>query len=449
MATQPTRYTLAYDLIVPAWIGGANRAAEFRIESYARKLRGWFRFLAFGKFGSEEIASFWDAVLFGWPKRPFGEGHLTFRLTRLEKQDSGSPWCNFDEKWPDWSGLNYLTAQGLTDRKRCPVSGFEVSASLSALKTAPFEAFLTDKNKFLKARLDLWPIESESAVAVLEDAMMLIGLIGGLGARERRGFGSLAIESFERGKTSFSVPKNIAEYKELISSIYTRNCWTDDGIPPREAVCKMTQTYVCCSDTNIVSLMNEIGFLFMAYRSYGHRINRHDPSKGHIHEFRSQNARARYWAGKQKRIFEFSKRTLDDHDDLYCHLSDRVLQEGSKDNRAAFGLPHNYGSHRKVGLGEKTTRRPSGLLFHFHRFGKQFIFSMSVLPSAFMPQDESLFVDRNGRISPLLPLDEKWWVYPAEFADYVRNPQLHDVNGIDFRPTFYILNENIAVSGGP
>ena len=70
-------------------MAGANGAPEFRLESYARVLRTYWRFLALGFYTNEEEAFFWEAVMFGWHEKPFGNGRIRFLLS--EKPTDGFP----------------------------------------------------------------------------------------------------------------------------------------------------------------------------------------------------------------------------------------------------------------------------------------------------------------------------------------------------------------------
>ena len=119
-----------YRVVTPMFLGGANQAAEFRLASYVNVVRWWWRFLALGRYGDKHIASFWEAVLFGWVGEPFGRKRVSFRLAGPLVTEGAAKWASSSDLKAN-SGLNYLSVQGLSDRDPCDVAEFAIHARVS------------------------------------------------------------------------------------------------------------------------------------------------------------------------------------------------------------------------------------------------------------------------------------------------------------------------------
>jgi len=384
-----------YEIVTPLMLGGANHAPEFRLASYAHMLRWWWRFLALGRFGTIERASYWEALLFGWHTKEFGRKRVSFRLLYLDETAHPDAWNN-EAELKKWSGIHYLTAQGFSERKPATVKSFKTEARISkrALpKNVPDIAGDTTK---------YWCL----AQTTLIDAIALIGLLGGLGARSRRGFGSLAVSELIEGDNTIidGLPADVETYRKMIKTHLGSARHTEQ--PRYSALSDKFTSEICASHDNARELMNDIGWAFQIYRSWGQR----DGNGGHVHNLNRDGQRNSIPAGTAKGRYAgtekgwYKAKFVKDHDDFYApnRHGYGTFPGGQFDNRAVFGLPHNYG---KKDVGWNTVhgtsahnRRASPLLFHFHQLADgQKVFVASVIPADFAPDDARLSVGGNVR----------------------------------------------------
>ena len=374
--------TANYEIVTPLVMGGANQQPEFRLVSYVHVLRWWWRFLALGRFGNLEKALLWDAHLFGWHDKEFGRKRVSFRLLELNEERFPSPWTD-ELELRTWSGINYLTAQGFSDRKSVQATTFSVEARVSN------RALGADKSKD-------WTVAKET----LRDAMALIGLLGGLGARSRRGFGSLAISKLVADDENYlnGLPDSVEAYRRQIST----HLGTDryQSLPRYSAYSEHFGCEICASHNNMRELMNDIGWAFQIYRSYGQRDQNKIGSHVHIKKSISTNGRQmshQISAGQGKKTW-YKQEFRDDHDLFYVD----PLNEKNFDNRSIFGLPHNYGKVIDTGWDfddeSKYARRASPLLFHFHRLkGGEAVFVASIVEAQFLPVETKLHEEQSSK----------------------------------------------------
>ena len=412
-----------YEVVTPLMLGGANHAPEFRLASYVHMLRWWWRFLALSRFGTVESASFWEAVMFGWHTKDFGRKRVSFRLMELDERGYPAPWGNGLEL-NNWSGISYLTAQGFKDRTSAKVKSFKVEARIGQRK-------LNDVPDFAGEPAARWCLAQKTLI----DAIALIGLLGGLGSRSRRGFGSLAVSELkiEDGPAVLTdneihrLPESVEDYKGMIA----RHLGTErhSGLPPYSALSKAFTHKICASHNNARELMNDIGWAFQIYRSWGQRKDYNNPGNGHKHVKKTDGAENTLDAGDAKAGW-YKTEFKDDHNNFYDRGNNGygTFPNNKFDNRAVFGLPHNYGK-KEVGWDTRSGtgthhRRASPLLFHFHRLGDgTTAFLASVIPADFAPNGACLRVDGNLRTGRGLDLVSNIDFCLAEgFAAFLCNP---------------------------
>jgi len=454
-----TSIKVRYAVVTPMMLGGANNVSEFRLASYVDVVRWWWRFLALGRFKSAEVATFWEALLFGWSTAPFGQKRVRFKLTGIDRNYpegwgvlSNVDWCR------NWSGISYLTAQGFKNG-RLPVEArsIEISAQIrdlhtEQLKEAFAKQFKSELPAFARGQLHDQPEANwRRAHGAVVDAMALIGLLGGLGARSRRGFGSLAVQSLEfpeefaqaDGRQPIPrLPRSVADYaRQVVAHLGADR---HAGLPSYSAFSDLTRISVVASASDARQLMNDTGFAMQVYRTWGQRRQ----NGGHEHIYRAGEANindaASIPAGGMKASYEFKA----DHD-WYVRLKAQVdacrdeLQElidesnfsraaekaarqrrdGNLRNevmandppkRIAFGLPHNYfvrSSEQVIQDSGKARwesenvniepavsgRRASPLFIHFHKLSSgRVIAVLSVVPGRFLPDEARVRVYGQG-----------------------------------------------------
>ena len=221
------------------------------------------------------------------------------------------------------------------------------------------------------------------AQASLKQALIALGTFGGMGARSRKGYGSLALRSLcGDGVEGWRAPRNVAELKREIVDL--RGDRGGSAFPAFTAISDRTR-HVLLSSRNRepVELLDLVGRELVRYRSWG------------------RNGKILGDAVDSEKNFE------DDHD-----LMKGNIRENSHPRRVAFGLPHNYGKRKEKQIGphaRELDRRASPLFVHIHECGNSSVAVLSFLPARFLPEgkvrhfgrwDQSRAETRGQAVSP-------------------------------------------------
>jgi CRISPR-associated protein Cmr1 len=211
------------------------------------------------------------------------------------------------------------------------------------------------------------------------DALKLMGLLGGLGSRTRRGWGSLSLLSLKGdGVNDWQAPRSAKDYERELRRILSPESLYDE--PPYSAFCKQTRIDMVGEDSEPLRLLNTVGEQMLRYRSWGKN-------------------------GKILNGEDSEKEFQNDHD----WFVDGKNFDQTHPRRVIFGLPHNY--FRRVDKDKKTVglttatktfdRRASPLLVHVHWLADQsYIAVLTVLRSAYLPEGEKLWVWRDNPKRP-------------------------------------------------
>lgn len=450
-----------YVVVTPLVLGGANHAAEFRLASYVNMVRWWWRFRALPAYGNDrKIATFWEFMLFGHASKPFGRKRVSFRLSGLKEGEAPKDWNpedirrNDDQRRQggesplakkDHSGIAYLTAQGFGNRDAFPCCSFGVEARVGRFDVGGVRVYL-DKGK---PSDDLREVATcalsdddgakgwTTACKALRDAMALIGLLGGFGARSRRGFGAVAVEKLiVDGNADDPVipglPADVGAYKKQIDD--RLGSTPTPGIAPYSAHSDNFRYDICASHENARTLLNDIGWAFQIYRSWGQkpsgrqrRMLSISAACDHVHiKDWNNNTGSVTQAGTNKAAW-YKAKFQEDHNDF----KGSGFPDTAFDNRAIFGLPHNYGN-TPVGWDNPSDRkniprrRASPLLFHFHRLAGDTghtVFVASCVDSEFLPAAARLRVRNTLRTGQDFSAGSGGnidWDLVKDFAEFVR-----------------------------
>ncbi|MGX7950716.1 type III-B CRISPR module RAMP protein Cmr1 [Oleidesulfovibrio alaskensis] len=194
-------------------------------------------------------------------------------------------------------------------------------------------------------------------VEEINNTLRAFGLFGGLGARSRKGFGSVTLESItlnDQEEPVFKVPQNFDEYQKQTQVLLKEAKVTS---PPFSAFSQNTSIYQLAERTSAKALLTDLESALKAYRQV-----KDDPEK-------------------------------------YCERDYDLYKAACNDGRvsthpcrAIWGLPLAY----KKGSGllctpEKNERRASPVFFHIHRYGKNSFALFAVLMRAqFLPASERI-----------------------------------------------------------
>ncbi len=351
-----------YRVTTPMFLGGAEHQAELRLPSFKGVLRFWWRALAWGPLAQNlpEIRKA-EADLFG--SADAGQSRLLMRWRVFAGQRP------FRERLSP--GLTYLAGMGL-----CRPNG-----ELNRDALAPGIRFTVE----MALRKTLERKQSE----LLRRALIAIGLIGGLGARTRRGYGSLTLEKLEGLGEPWSRPISLSEVERQLRLLLSSNTPASSPEPAFTAFCPSTRIVVIQAPEieASVQLLERFGNELLRYRSYGRAVR--SASRENTLGEKAENGFAA------------------DHDTMRDYLSSGH-QPATAPERAVFGLPHNYffGSSsqgRDLQVKADVTpvsheRRASPLFFHVLDCEKERPVAVAAfLPARFLPDGERMRVADSSR----------------------------------------------------
>ena len=221
-----------------------------------------------------------------------------------------------------------------------------------------------------------------------------------MGAKSRKGYGSLALRSLRvDGVAKWKQPQDASELRRTVVGL--RDEESEAGLtkfPPFTAFGKGTRHILLSGDVKEpLALLNLVGCEMMRYRSWGHR--------GKVLGSNSE------------------KKFTDDHDLMKQDVSRRKRHP----RRIAFGLPHNYGQRQDQQVSPRhkdLDRRASPLFIHIHPCGDTPVAVLSFFPSSFLPKDKSgkSFISVGGKEVPQTPESELYQPICA-FLDRLLDPR--------------------------
>jgi CRISPR-associated protein Cmr1 len=359
----PTRLEAIFRVVTPLFCGGADGAsAELRAPSLKGVLRFWWRAVAWPLLdGSLDEVYRREQALFG---SAGAEGASKVRIAvecdgMVKSIAAKSPLTSSTGRKHLFLGARYLgygliDLHGNLERKalRAPLL-FRVSMRLRDVSDADFELLVL--------------------------ALKALGSFGGLGARARRGFGSLVLQELRKDSQPFWTASNtvdgaIAHLEDLATKLSRQR------IPPYTAFSEAARLIFVDAQTNdAVIALDKLGREFVRYRSWG---------KG-----------KKVLAGGGIEGEPSEQRFKADHDLMF-----HVLQGKSATRypvRVAFGLPHNYFFNslprgaNKADVGPcSADRRASPLFFHVGMAGPNAFGVLLFLPAEFLPKGEKVSVHR-------------------------------------------------------
>jgi len=258
-------------------------------------------------------------------------------------------------------------------------SGKQVGSGITYLGYGLMAAFDNVRKQLKKGQLsrpcllapDRFEVEllfrKEIDTSVL-DALRLLGLLGGLGSRVRKGFGSLCLESIAQSdsldkptETIWQAPNTVEDYRrEIVTLVGERPA----GLPAYTAFSAASRITLLAKGTDALQLLNAVGETLQLYRSWG----RHGKVNGQPAE---QNFKQ-------------------DHDLVYAAA--RGEKVATHPARVAFGLPHNYflsGTGSKINIDPADwERRASPLWLHIHKLANEYVAVATLLPAVFLPDGD-------------------------------------------------------------
>ncbi len=350
---------VTYELVTPAFLEGfspESPSVRLRESSLKGVLRFWWRALAYSYYeGQLARIHNHDMAIFGSPR---SQSSLLFlpctATTPLHVKDDAFP----PSRYP---GMKYL--------------GYGLGGSRGA-KNIPYIA--------APWRFTMTIISRQPFDPLVLDAVKVLGLIGGIGRRTRRGFGSLhIIDIKQNGDTIWQGPRTVADFMQTWRHVLSHVSSNSDALPPYTAFSNKTALYLLDQRSTLCPLWDDIGSRFQNYRRWG--------------------PQGRSGTLPAERNFP------DDHDLMRQVLNGQKVDHAPR--RSIFGLPHNYffrAEKEKVSVKGSTPgreRRASPLFFHFGRLAEDTYVAMAaIFPSQFLGgKDAQMTIERTGKQSIQVP----------------------------------------------
>lgn len=368
---------VTYKVITPLFCGGANLgeggAAELRQTSFKGVLRWWWRALTWQRYHSLETIQKVENKIFGSADAGNGQSRVLMRLVPASLPKPLLPGDvmrdNLNTREP--VGARYL-GYGVINAYASKKSNLKAGQLLRSCFPAPFK---------IEIKLRCRDLVSDELNSLIQ-ALQAVGLLGGFGAKSRKGYGSLVLQSLtHNGVELWQQPRNPEELGKKINSLYFGRD-KEDSLPPYTAFSSQSRHILLAVNRRIsaMTLLDMVGREMMYYRSWGYR--------------------GRVINSESEKNFKY------DHDLMYKKPQERRTHP----LRIVFGLPHNYGkeAEKQVTPAHRDLdRRASPLLIHIHECNSGPVAVLSFLPAEFLPSKNS-GINVGGQVVPLAPYDQLW-----------------------------------------
>ncbi len=333
--------TAKFIISTPMFMCGANQSqAEIRAASIKGMVRFWWRALHFAEFTTLPALKEREEELFGSTKK---QSSVRFVIDHNKTQ-----WATDNQgTQPTW----------VQDKKGCAYLGYGVMDFNGEL-TRP----CLQHDSFFTLKL-IAKNEIDSSVI---DAVKLFGLLGGAGAKSRKGYGSLSLVELHKNGDPISCPMDRGCYIDNLGELLSKTRgFTIQEDTSFSAFSNTSRIDILLSGSNPITILNKYGETMQLYRSWG-RDN------------------------KLPNGMAAEKNFTDDHK-WFKDSSFRSKHPNFHPKRALFGLPHNYysQSHSASVMPAEYERRASPLFFHVHKLSAKNYLGVSILlPAKFLPDND-------------------------------------------------------------
>lgn len=319
-----------YRIVTPMFCSGADQnKAELRLASFKGALRFWWRSLMWGQVENVKDLQRQEAELFGSSDQKVGQSKVRLRLTNNHMDEPAT-----SAKWAQKKGIQYL-AYG--------VMNFRGELSRAMIPSGSFTV-----------ELRLGPCLNDRQFDRVQRALIMLGTVGGLGSKSRKGFGSLTLTSLKRDDAPVELATQPSERIHAVVKSFA------DGQPEWTAWSHRSRVLVVRDNsTRAIELLDLFGREQVYFRSWGNH--------GRVIDRESEQ--------------NFQQ----DHD-----LSKAMGVSIKHPKRVVFGLPHNY---QTGGVKPSTLeRRASPLFLHIHQASETEppVGVAAFLPSLFLPHGEQI-----------------------------------------------------------
>lgn len=352
------RIEATYSVVTPLFCAGADsKTPEVRLPSFKGVLRYWWRALAWSRCGGnlevvrrEEDRLFGSAgggqsrVLMRWASPP---EPTPIPVNEVLKVRAGGEVVGDGARY-----LGYGVMEAFP-RKNKRTGQRTAAGQLTRACLAPFDFTVQMRGRDL----------NEQELTLLRDSLAALGILGGLGSKSRKGYGSLVLQDLRvNGQARWSTPRSMDELRSAITAFRPGPSDGDDGsgsLPEFTALSSGARHVLLSSGkSEPLELLDLVGRELVRFRSWGHH-------------------------GKVLGDIESERNFQPDHDLMNLAPHKRPTHP----DRIAFGLPHNYGKRKQdqVDPADGFDRRASPLFIHIHECGDRPVAVVSFLPARFLP----------------------------------------------------------------
>jgi CRISPR-associated protein Cmr1 len=389
-------YTLSatYEIVTPMFIGDARQEAQtVQPASVKGALRFWWRALNWGRVFIENNGKNVEALqqlhreegkLFGRAaeevnkKQIGGQGNFLLRVIKTKSLQKKSEYdLNQDNTYKLGKGSwqSYLLGLGLMEWEKGIGENLYIRG---ALTSGTFTVELFCRNKKI--------------VEDIKPALLAWGLLGGLGSRNRKGLGSVAIRELDGQPIAQDYKSYCDELKKLMKLVDLI-----DDCPPFTAFGNKAQVKVSKQATQKPwEQLGTIAETMQMFRSWGRNGKVNDKS-------RHKNS----YLEKEKdhgRIYEIAKNDPPP-DDLPHSITFGLprqynLSQAGKVEIIPGKLTKKNSSNPQPDKQLKRARRASPLFIHIHSFGKNQTETVAVytfLPATFLPPADKILLQKAGQ----------------------------------------------------
>ena len=376
-----TAIKATYRVVTPLFCAGSDgERPEFRLPSFKGVLRFWWRALAWSRCRDLDSLQAEEDYLFGSSKS--GQSRVSMRVARssvpqpIVRKDDVLGKLNGDVVGHGARYLGYGVMEAFRSQNRNTREGQLIRACLQA----PFE---------VTVRMTAHDL-SGPRLASLKDALIALGTLGGMGAKSRKGYGSLVIRSLSIDGDPQQVPQSVDDLRRAILAL--RGSGTEAPLPEFTTLSPGTRHVLLESDKrDPLELLDLVGRELVRFRSWGRN-------------------------GRILGNLDSERRFRSDHDLMAGNRRD------AHPKRIAFGLPHNYGRglEKQVKPFGQLDRRASPLFIHVHECAERPVAVFSFLPARFLPKDNANISVGRNRV-PQIP-EQQLYRPIHQFLDRLLDP---------------------------
>ena len=354
-----------YRVTTPMFCGGAEpKVPELRLQSFKGVLRFWWRALAWSHYnGDLHVIQEHEDCLFGKSER---QSRILMRLMPAvdspEMRDAGEVLTPSGSDNPVGEGARYL-GYGVMEAKKKNTKTGQLTRGCHR-EPLDFTVSMHIRN----------PDSKEPDL--LLDSLRMLGTVGGMGSKSRKGYGSLVLLSLKVDEEEkWNMPQHMDDLRRTIATLVCPR--GGEGLPEYTALSAGARHVLLSSQA-----IEPLGIL--------------DLVGGKLHDFMKKEVRG-----------------------------------GKYPQSVAFGLPRNHGRGKGQQISPRNTdsrldRRASPLFIHIHECGRTPIAVLSFLPARFLPEGpDGRSAISVGKQQHYLATENELYQPIHRFLDRLRDPGEH------------------------